>query len=188
MEHWHRVKRQKRKSKYAKKKTCPSVMASTRYPVWSALNWAQVCTVNIWLVAQPVFWDNIECCFVTGCLYFLIISVCSGTTNWNYCICVGATELHKCDWTLYGEEKSAMNYVYEKKTPAGFLRLVNLLATDFFFFRILAHPVFKMWVIQEPNKVALWNKRHFEEKEMEIIRMFKILGTDIYWKNVKWGI
>ena len=30
------------------------------------------------------------------------------------------------------------------------------------FFQILAHPVFKMWVIKKPNKVALWNKRHFE--------------------------
>jgi hypothetical protein len=30
---------------------------------------------------------------------------------------------------------------------------VNLLATDFF--QILAHPVFKMCVIQKPNKVAL---------------------------------
>ena len=39
-----------------------------------------------------------------------------------------------------------------------------------FFFQILAHPVFKMWVIQKPNKVALWNKRHFEGKKTEIIR------------------
>ena len=38
------------------------------------------------------------------------------------------------------------------------------------FFQILAHPVFKMWVTQKPNKVALWNKRHFEEKKMEIIQ------------------
>ena len=38
------------------------------------------------------------------------------------------------------------------------------------FFQILAHPVFKMSVIQKPNKVALWNKRHFEEKKMEIIQ------------------
>ena len=30
----------------------------------------------------------------------------------------------------------------------------NLLATEFFF-QILAHPVFKMRVIQKPNKVAL---------------------------------
>ena len=44
----------------------------------------------------------------------------------------------------------------------------NLLVTDFF--QILAHPVFKMWVIQKPNKVALWNKRRFEEKKMEIIQ------------------
>ena len=47
------------------------------------------------------------------------------------------------------------------------LLVINLLATDFF--QILAHPVFKMWVIQKPNKVALWNKRHFEEEKMEII-------------------
>ena len=38
------------------------------------------------------------------------------------------------------------------------------------FFQILAHTVFKMWVIQKPNEVALWNKRHFEEKKMEIIQ------------------
>jgi hypothetical protein len=44
---------------------------------------------------------------------------------------------------------------------------INLLATDFF--QILAHSVFKMWVIQKPKKVALWNKRHFEEKKLEII-------------------
>ena len=37
---------------------------------------------------------------------------------------------------------------------------MNLLATDFFF-QILAHPVFKMWVIQKPYKVALWNKTAF---------------------------
>ena len=45
----------------------------------------------------------------------------------------------------------------------------NLLAMDFLF-QILAHPVFKMWVIQKPNKVALWKKRHFEEEKMEIIQ------------------
>ena len=37
------------------------------------------------------------------------------------------------------------------------------------FFQILAHSVFKMWVMQKPNKVALWNKRHFEGEKMEII-------------------
>ena len=40
----------------------------------------------------------------------------------------------------------------------------NHFETDFFF-QILAHPVFKMWVIQKPNKVALWNKRIFKRKK-----------------------
>ena len=38
------------------------------------------------------------------------------------------------------------------------------------FLLILAHPVFKMWIIQEPKKLALWNKRHFEEKKTEIMQ------------------
>ena len=46
---------------------------------------------------------------------------------------------------------------------------LNLLATGFFF-QILEHSVFKLWLIQKPNKVALWNKRHFEEKKMEFLQ------------------
>ena len=38
-----------------------------------------------------------------------------------------------------------------------------------YFFLISAHSVYKMWIIQEPNKLALWNKLHFEEKKPEII-------------------
>ena len=34
-----------------------------------------------------------------------------------------------------------------------------------YFFLILAHPVYKMWIIQEPNTLELWNKLHFEEKK-----------------------
>jgi hypothetical protein len=36
------------------------------------------------------------------------------------------------------------------------------------FFKIYAHSVFKMLIIQEPHKVALWNKRHFEEKKRRL--------------------
>ena len=46
--------------------------------------------------------------------------------------------------------------------------LVNLLAPELFFL-ILAQHVYKMWIIQEPNKLALWNKLQFEEKKTEII-------------------
>ena len=45
---------------------------------------------------------------------------------------------------------------------------INLLAPELFFF-ILAHPVYKMWIIQESNTLELWNKLHFEEKKMESI-------------------
>ena len=37
------------------------------------------------------------------------------------------------------------------------------------YFLILAHAVYKMWIIQEPNMLELWNKLHFEEEETESI-------------------
>ena len=58
----------------------------------------------------------------------------------------------------------------------------NLLSPEFYIW-ILAHPVRKMWIIQEPKKVALWNKRHFEEKKRRVSSMFKILSTYICWKK-----
>jgi len=36
-------------------------------------------------------------------------------------------------------------------------------------FLILAHPVYKTWIIQEPNTLELWNKLHFEEEKTESI-------------------
>ena len=53
-----------------------------------------------------------------------------------------------------------------------------------YFFLILAHPVYKMWIIQEPNKLALWNKLHFEEKKRRVKSMFKIFSTYICWINI----
>jgi len=47
---------------------------------------------------------------------------------------------------------------------------LNLLEPDFFL--ILAHPVYKMWIIQEPNKLELWNKLHFEDRKTESIHHF----------------
>ena len=34
-------------------------------------------------------------------------------------------------------------------------------------FLILAHPVYKIWIIQEPNTLEFWNKLHFEEEKKE---------------------
>ena len=48
------------------------------------------------------------------------------------------------------------------------LCLINLLAPELFFL-ILAHPEYKMWIIQEPNVLELWNKLHFEEEKTESI-------------------
>ena len=41
---------------------------------------------------------------------------------------------------------------------------INLLAPELFFL-ILAHSVYKMWIIQDTNKLELWNKLHFKERK-----------------------
>ena len=53
--------------------------------------------------------------------------------------------------------------IYVVRMPTNAL-FINLLAPELFFL-ILTHPVYKMWTIQEPNKLELWNKLHFEERK-----------------------
>jgi hypothetical protein len=48
----------------------------------------------------------------------------------------------------------------------------NLLAPEFYIY-ILAHHICKIWIVREPKKVALWNKRHFEEKNGECAACLK---------------
>jgi len=42
---------------------------------------------------------------------------------------------------------------------------INLLAPELLFFLILAHSVYKTWILQEPNTLELWNKLHLEEEK-----------------------
>jgi len=46
-------------------------------------------------------------------------------------------------------------------TIFGVTLFFNILAPVLFFFKILTHLVNKMWIIQEPNTLELWNKLHF---------------------------
>jgi len=57
------------------------------------------------------------------------------------------------------------SYTTEDALPLRYRpQAVKLLAPELFFL-ILAHPVYKMWIIQEPNTLELLNKLHFEEKK-----------------------
>jgi len=42
-----------------------------------------------------------------------------------------------------------------------------------------------MWIIQEPKKVALWNKQHFEEKTAEFAACLKYSVLIFVEKNIK---
>jgi hypothetical protein len=64
-------------------------------------------------------------------------------------------------WNINADSPAFQNYLE-----------FNLLVPEFFL--ILAHPVYKMWIIHEPNTLGLWNKLHLqEEKNGEYIPCLK---------------
>ena len=55
-----------------------------------------------------------------------------------------------------------------KNFVPNYNKSLTLWRRNYFFFNF-STPVCKMWILQEPNKLALWNKLHFEEKKTESI-------------------
>ena len=73
----------------------------------------------------------------------------------------------KHEVTYVGTEESGNNaHTFQTLDPIGISSWLKLLAPELFLL-ILAHPVYKMWIIQEPNMLELWNKLHFEKKKNE---------------------
>jgi len=71
----------------------------------------------------------------------------------------------------------------ERFANDGYHILLKLFGAGIIFL-ILAHPVYKMWIIQQPNTLDFWNKLNFEEKKRRVYTMFKILNTYICWINI----
>ena len=117
-------------------------------------------------------------CYIKWC-NFSILSLITGNKLTSNCNSTEALRIY-LNYVLYGDFNSTLHRIkkiYSKGIllQAGFsvVAAVLIYTLNFWrriFFQILAHPLFKMWVIQKPNKVALWNKRHFEGEKMEIIQ------------------
>jgi hypothetical protein len=77
----------------------------------------------------------------------------------------------RAKWTLSIETLYVENVTITHKKNANLMHTFIISTTvltfwrrNYFFF-ILAQSVYKMLIIQEPNKLELWNKLHFEEKK-----------------------
>jgi hypothetical protein len=87
------------------------------------------------------------------------------TDNWHHRIFDGISGMsYKLDFVING---------YNCICVSNFSGTCRVLFLTFwrrnYFFLILAHSVYKMWIIQEPNMLELLNKQHFEEKKTESI-------------------
>ena len=123
--------------------------------------WEQTAIISLYSINWLVFITEMECIYCavrTWPFYYIMLSLQVWMGHPPTLPTVGPVDL--------GVSKNRNAFSKSSKFRTTY---INLLATDFFF-QILAHPVFKMWVVQKPNKVALRNKRHFEEEKMEIIQ------------------
>jgi len=64
----------------------------------------------------------------------------------------------------YLADTSNSHYDWKKAETKQSLKFETFGAGIIFFLNF-STPVYKMWIIQEPNKLELWNKLHFEEGE-----------------------
>jgi len=49
------------------------------------------------------------------------------------------------------------------------------------FFFNFSTPAHKMWIIQEPSKLQLWNKLHFEERKRRVYTKVKRLAPELFF-------
>jgi hypothetical protein len=81
---------------------------------------------------------------------------------WDY---ITHAHEHTCNHTCANRNthslKNSTSVIKILNTIFGVTLFFNILLPVLFFFKILTQPAYKMWIIQEPNTLELWNKLHF---------------------------
>jgi len=82
---------------------------------------------------------------------------------------VNNTERRGAKSTMSARPKLSFLKVLSSKEEKDFFNQSLTFWRRNYFFLILAHSVYKMWIKQDPNTLELWNKLHFEEKKTDSI-------------------
>ena len=91
----------------------------------------------------------------------------------------------KLQWSIKPSMTQGLKYQLLSWTEVGGITFTGSLTfwgRNYFF--NFSTPVYKMWIIQEPNTLELWNKLHLKRKKRRVSTMFKILSTYICWINI----
>ena len=132
-------------------------------------------TVSLWLLCNVHFVQSMQRTrlqtrpFVRGINNLLKLGVCASRNqvvphlpqkNLNIISMCAPRVIRNTSYIYSCQKKSFSVFVWLWTIPLTFWRRN-------YFFLILAHLVYKMRIIQEPNTLELWNKLHFEEEKME---------------------
>jgi hypothetical protein len=135
---------------------------------------------NIFVVGLTVSqWNTHKTQRVVLCQHFLLYSACNcGHKFLNYVVTTIPRLQHAFNFLAKRNFLSVCFYsqifsftfqcFWTPPRGTNWSASLNFLAPELFFL-ILAYPVYKMWIIQEPNTLELWNKLHFEEEKTDRI-------------------
>ena len=112
-------------------------------------------------------------CF--GSLFVSTLCMCSSHFFW-YCF-ISFTILCAPVFSLIQWFFSLSNFVIPSKCLKNFICAASKCCSSLFFST-------QMWILQEPKKIALWNKPHLEKTKRGMWSMFKIFSKYICWVNV----
>ena len=120
------------------------------------------------------FWNNSvraidtkSCYFPTSSLVFNNFLSCTNNPQTGY-FAHGLSRVHSM-WMNFMSQKLRIGLLWCENYH---FCLLTFWRRNYYFFLVLAHTVYKMWIIQEPNTLELWNKLYFEEKRSESIYHF----------------
>ena len=108
-----------------------------------------------------VFTFHMRCISIVMSLfiYYYIINII--VTKADLCASIRTTAPKFWGYTTY-------TCLFNRQSNSVGPRCLAFWRRNYYFFNF-STPVYKMWIIQEPNMLELWNKLHFEEKKTERI-------------------
>ena len=109
--------------------------------LWAMFSWQELFSFSLWRwLTESKVMNSVFCFFVNSIMM---------------------SQNRGCIWRFF----SGSHHSFIRKWCAW--RLLTFWRRNYFF--NFSTPVYKMWIIQEPNTLELWNKLHFEEKRTESI-------------------
>ena len=128
-----------------------------------------------------MYWQE-SVCIITLMIPFLVFKILSSEINWQSTSQDSKGVESTPVW--WSGDRGFCEYC----TLTGGTELVSGLTFRHrnYFLLILAHPLYKLWIIQEQNTLEIWNKLHFEEEKNVDGEIFRTRPDRPWGPSILW--